>query len=140
MVHLPELIEKYDDRAEFLFVYTSEMTMTMAMHSHQLPKELEEFAEPPGAPPGSRLRLEHRVRAGKKLFGLRLPCLLDNEQYEVQKLYNAGPKRLLIVDQSGRIALDSGNLPMNAFPWKKITDWLDHYGESDSPRPAQKHG
>lgn len=114
--------------------------MAMATHSHHLPEELEEFAEPPGALPGSRLRLEQRVRAGKKLFGLRLPCLLDSEQCEVQKLYNAAPKRLLIVDQSGRIALDSGNLPTNAFPWNKVTDWLDRYGESVSPRPAQKQG
>jgi hypothetical protein len=54
--------------------------------------------------------------------------LLDNEQYEVQNLYNAFPKRLLIVDPAGRIALDSGNKPMEAFPWKEVTDWLDHYG------------
>jgi hypothetical protein len=140
VVHLPELLEKYCNIAEFLFVYTDEMRATTATQDHHLPAELEEFAEPPGTPPGSRLRLEPRVRAGLKLFGLSLPCLLDNEQREVQRLYSGGPKRLFIVDRDGRIALDSGNLPRNAFPWKEITNWLDHYGESVSPLPAQKHG
>lgn len=138
MVHLPKLIEKYGERAEFLFVYNQEMGMTMATYRHQLPEELEEFDEPPGAPSGSRLRLEQRVRAGKKLFGLHLPCLLDNTLHEVQKLYNAFPKRLLIVDPAGRIALDSGNKPMNAFPWEEVTDWLDNYRESVSPRSTPK--
>ena len=115
------------------------MGMARAAQNHELPEELREFAEPPGAPPWSRLRIEQRVRAGKELFGLRMPCLIDNEQREVEKLYGSGTNRLLIVDPAGRIALDSGNLPWNDFPWKRITDWLDHFGESVSARAAQKH-
>lgn len=134
------MIEKYGDLVEFLFVYTSEMGMARATQSHELPEELREFAEPPGTPPWSRLRLEQRVRAGKELFGLRMSCLIDNEQREVEKLYGSGPNRLLILDPTGRIALDSGNIPMKAFPWKRITDWLDHFGESVSARTALQHG
>ena len=136
MVHLPKLIEKYSDRAEFLFIYNSEMKKGF---NHQLPEALREFADPPDAPEGSQLFLEQRVRAGMKNFNLRMACLLDNEQGQVQKLYGADPKRLLIVDPNGRIALDSGNMPSEDFPWKEITDWLDHYGEPISP-PGENHG
>jgi hypothetical protein len=114
--------------------------MMMALYDPQLPDELKEFDEPSDAPVGSRLRLEQRVRAGKKLFGLHLPCLLDNKQNEVQQLYGVLAKRLFIVDPDGHIALDSGNLPTKAFPWKEVADWLDHYSESVSQRPAKKHG
>ncbi len=134
------MIEKYGDLVEFLFVYTSEMGMARAAQNHELPEELREFAEPPGTPPWSRLRLEQRVRAGKELFGLRMPCLIDNEQREVEKLYGSGPNRLMILDLAGRIALDSGNIPMNAYPWKRIIDWLDHFVESVSAQVPQKHG
>lgn len=136
MVHLPELLENYGDLAEFLFIYTDETGTAMATHDHQLPQEIEQFAEPAGAPRGSRLRLEERVRAGMKHFGLRMPFLLDTERRKARSLYGANSKRLLIVDPAGRIAVDSGNVPSHDFPWQEITDWLDHYGESVS---AHKH-
>jgi hypothetical protein len=140
VVHLPEMLDKYGDRAEFLFVYTQELGMSMATHSHQLPESLRDLAEPPEAPRGSRLRLTERVRAGKKHFNLQLPCLLDNEQCDVQTLYGANPKRLVIVDSAGRIALDSGTVPSASFPWKEVADWLDHHGGSASLQSAEKHG
>jgi hypothetical protein len=136
VVHLPELIEKYGERVEFLFVYTKELAMAMGTHIHQLPEALRGLDEPSGSPPGSRFRLAERVRAGKKHFGLQLPCLLDNEQCDVQTQYGANPKRLIIVDESGRIALDSGNIPIESFPWQAVTDWLDDYGESVSQPSA----
>ncbi len=110
----------------------------MATHSHQLPEAIEAFAEPPDAPPGSRFRLEERVRAGKKHYGLRMTALIDNEQRDVQTLYGAGPKRLLIVDSSGRIVVDSGNLPTEDFPWERITGWLEGYHTWVSTHSAQK--
>lgn len=135
MVHLPELVEKYSERADFLFVYSGELGMSAALH-HELPEALSAFAEPPNAPVGSQRLLEQRVRAGRKYFDLRMPCLLDSAQGVVQKLYGADPKRLLIVDPTGRIALDSGNTPSLNFPWKEITNWLDHYSEPVSHRPS----
>jgi hypothetical protein len=140
VVHLPKLLEKYSDFAEFLLVYTDETEMTTGSRYHELPEPLRESAEPPDAPQGSRLRLEQRVRAGKEHFGLQMPCLIDNEQREVKMLYHVGAKRLLIVDKTGHIAFDSGNSTTGVFPWQKVTDWLDHYGESASPRSAGKHG
>jgi hypothetical protein len=50
------------------------------------------------------------------------------------------PKRLVVVDTEGRIDLDSGRAPTAPFPWKEVTDWLDHYGESVSPPLGEKHG
>lgn len=127
------MIEKHHDCAEFLFVYTGEDRMPRMGSHHQLPKALRLFAEPPGAPRGSRLRLASRIRAGKKHFDLRLPCLIDNQQCEVQQLYSASPKRMLIVDLTGRIVLDSGHAPAAPFPWKEAADWLDRYRESLDP-------
>lgn len=103
------------------------------MGHHPFPKALREFEEPAGSPPGSRLRLASRVRAGREHYHLPFPCLIDSEQGEVETLYNAWPKRLLIVDRAGRVVLDSGNLASAPFPWKAITDWLDREGESVSP-------
>ncbi|HTU90187.1 MAG TPA: hypothetical protein VMF69_08950 [Gemmataceae bacterium] len=134
------MIEKYSDCVEFLFVYTGEAGMSPLGPLHQLPAALRPFAEPPGTPRGSRIHLASRVRAGKEHFGLCLLCLLDNEQGVAQKLYNACPKRLLIVDLAGRIVLDSGHRPAFAFPWKEATDWLDHYSESIDPLYEEKRG
>jgi hypothetical protein len=139
VVHLPKLHEKYGDRVQFLFVYVREVRLAMEK-LHAFPEALRPFEEPAGAPLGSRLRLTPRVRAGREHFHLRFPCLIDNEHAEVEALYNAWPARLFIVDAAGRIALDSSDSAPGPFPWAKITDWLDRYGESISPRPAQKRG
>ncbi len=138
VVHLPELHDKYGDSAQFVFVYVREPEAGRATRNHDLPEELREFAEPPSAPPGSRLRLVPRVRAGKKHFGLHFPCLLDNENGEVGQLYEACPKRLIIVDKSGHIALDSGKVPKAPFPWKKITEWLDRNSEFSPPHYTER--
>ena len=132
MVHLSELHEKYGGRFQFLFVYVREVGMGRMGH-HPFPEALREFEEPAGSPPGSRLRLEARVRAGRKHYHLSFPCLIDNEKGEVETLFNAWPKRLMIVDSAGRIVLDPGNLVSAPFPLKAITDWLDRYSESVSP-------
>lgn len=123
-MHLPELYEKYGDRAQFLFVYVREAGPGMVAH-HPSPQALRKYDEPSGSPPGSRLRLRPRVRAGRRHFHLRFPCLIDNEQGEVETLYSAWPKRMRIVDTAGHIALDSGNFAPGPFPWMQITDWLD---------------
>ncbi len=114
-----QLHEKYGGRAQFLFVYISE-------GGHELPAELRPFAEPAGAPEGSRLRLLQRVRAGRKHFDLRFPCLIDNEQNEVENLYRAYPSRMVLVNSAGRIAVDSGPLAVDLTFWKRASDWLDH--------------
>lgn len=120
MVHVRQLHQKYGGQAQFLFIYVSEA-------GHELPVELRPFAEPPGAPEGSRLRLLPRVRAGRKHFDLRFPCLIDNEPYEVETLYRAYPSRLILVDRAGRIALDSGPLAFDPPFCKRVSDWFDRH-------------
>lgn len=134
------MFEEYGACAEFLFIYSGEATMPGMGSHHQLPKALRQFAEPPGKPRGSRIRLASRVRAGNEHFGLHMPCLIDNEQCEVQKLYNASPKRMLIVDTAGRIVLDSGRAPSVAFPWEEAANWLNRYSESIYPQPVEQSG
>lgn len=135
MVHVRQLHEKYGSRAQFLFVYISEA-------GHEYPEKLRPFAEPPGAPEGSRLRLLPRVRAGKKHFDLRFPCLIDNEKNEVETLYRAYPTRLVIVDIAGRIALDSGAVSLQSTYWERVSDWFDrssphsHAPRGNAPPPA----
>lgn len=138
MVHLTELFEAYSDCAEFLFIYSGEAKMSVMGSLHQLPKALHPFAEPPDEPRGSRIHLASRVRAGNKHFGLHMTCLIDNEQCEVQELYSASPKRMLIVDTAGRIVLDSGRAPSGAFPFQEAADWLDHYSDSTYPLSTEK--
>jgi hypothetical protein len=126
VVHLRHLHDKHGDRAQFLFVYIREA-------GHLLPEALRDFrdfTEPDDPPPGSRNRLKQRVRAGRDLFGLRFPCLLDNEQMEVQYRYSAFPRRMLVVDATGRIVVDSGNFMNDPFPHERASDWLDHYDPS----------
>jgi hypothetical protein len=125
VVHVRGLHKKYGSLVQFLLVYISESP-------HELPAELRSFAEPSGSPPGSRLRLLPRVRAGRELLDLRFPCLIDNEKCEAEILYNAYPTRLIIVDSAGHIALES-----SFHPWEEITDWLDRYAASYSPHPAE---
>jgi hypothetical protein len=132
VVYLRQLYEKYSDRIQFLFVYVREGhggTMT----GQTFPEALREFAEPAGAPPGSRLRLLPRVRAGRNHFGLRFPILLDNEEGEVATRYNASGMRVLIVDRAGRIVLNCGVSSFLQLLWMAITDWLDRYSASLSP-------
>ncbi|MHB1424124.1 MAG: hypothetical protein ACYC3I_13185 [Gemmataceae bacterium] len=120
VVHLRQLHEKYGGRAQFLFVYIREA-------GHMFPVSLPEATESDDAPLDPQLHLVNRVRAGIKHFGLRFPCLLDNEHEEIQRRYSAYPKRMLVVDPAGRIVVDSGNSPRTPFPWKETTDWLDRY-------------
>ena len=126
MVHVRQLYEKHGGRAQFLFVYVSEA-------GHELPEELRPFAAPPDAPEGSRQRLQPRVRAGRKHFDLRFPCLIDDEQNQVEMLYRAYPSRLILVDRAGRIALDSGPLAFDPSFCKRVSDWLDRYETSRLP-------
>lgn len=117
MVHLLQVHKKYGARAQFLFVYVREA-------GHVFPVSVPEL---PDAPWGSRAWFVQRVRAGIRLFDLRFPCLLDNEQEEIQKRYAAYPKRMLVIDTAGRIVVDSGNSSSLPFPWQEMTDWLDRY-------------
>lgn len=119
---LRELHEKYKDQAEFLFVYVQEAP-------HPFPKPLRNAMADPNAPvdaPANRLA---RVRAGLEHFGLTFPCVLDTEDGQALKAYGAYPQRIVLIDRTGRIALDVGHgLPTGMSLWH-ASDWLDKYAD-----------
>jgi hypothetical protein len=126
VVHLRQLHETYGNRVQFLLVYILE-------GGHALPEGLKEFEIDSRAPFDVHRNAPRCARAGMELFHLEFPCLLDSEADEVMGLYRAHPKRMLLIDTDGRIAVDSGPVPDEPFPWKKITTWLDSHPSSKQP-------
>jgi hypothetical protein len=86
--------------------------------------ELEQFA---GQSTGldNTTSFERLALAGMKHYRLRFPCLLDDRRDTVATQYQAFPKRMLLIDRSGRVALDSGRRPEAPFPWQRVQEWID---------------
>jgi hypothetical protein len=102
---LNQLYQAYKDRAEFLFVYISE-----APHPGLLP------------PPKPGEEFLGRIPRGLRYFNISFPCLLGNQALE--KAYTPFPERLLIVDRSGRIALDEGLGLPKGWNLDQVESWL----------------
>lgn len=91
------LYQEQKDRANFLFVYIDETGHNTS------PLE-------PGLallPTGPEHRGE-RVQKGCKLLHVDMPTVLDTEAGTVKNAYDAWPRRLVVVDREGRIAVDLG--------------------------------
>lgn len=116
MVHLRQLQDICGRRLQIVFVY-------IRGAGHPPEDELKEFVEDERTPTEQRDRL---ARAGMKHYRLQFPCLLDDADDSVCKLYRAYPMRLLLLDKERRIVLDSG-IPMSrgAIPWKQICDYIN---------------
>lgn len=115
MGHLRALHQGYGDRASFLFVYISEA-------GHSIPEQ-DEVLKNAGLPPAI-LRTDStddpqeptetpQARSRRLVtllhhYDLRMPCLLDTDQKEVQQAYSAWPQRLVLIDRHGRVAWDGG--------------------------------
>jgi hypothetical protein len=136
---VPDLLRlhrAYGDRAEFLLVYIHEAW-------HALPDALRRVAEDPAVGPDPEAKRRRVLRAGLEHFRIPLPCLLDADG-RVEDLYQAWPRRLVLVDRAGEVALDSGNFPGKPMPWEEIEAWLagqDHLegdtkARPDKPQPA----
>jgi hypothetical protein len=124
VVHLRRLYEAHSGHAAFLFVYITEPPQ------HTLPEALRRVAgdSAPADPAAKRRRI---IREGLRHFGLPFPCLLDTEDKQVEGLYRAFPRRYVLVDAEGRVAMDSGRDPGAPVRWEEIDSWL-----GEQARPA----
>jgi hypothetical protein len=95
---LIELRSRYQDRVEFLFVVIRD-----AGHPETgSPAHAKRLG--PDASAEARLQL---IREGLSHYKVPVPTLLD-EHGDVERAYNAFPKRLILLDTDGRIAYDGG--------------------------------
>ncbi len=106
---LQRLSKQYTSAAEFLFVYVAE-------GPHHLLPPLET---------GDDDRRAH-VQRGLKHFGLSIRCVLDGSDEAVAHLYGGFPRRLVIVDSSGHIALDLGHGLQRPWDFGALEVWLRH--------------
>ena len=60
-------------------------------------------------PPGGTAARLQRVHWYREETGGETRWLLDGEDERVEKLYDAWPRRLVIVDANGRVAFDAGH-------------------------------
>jgi peroxiredoxin len=66
-----------------------------------------------------------RTRRAIGYLDLNFPCLIDTPDDEVEFLYDAYPRRLMIVDDKGKIALDAGKgLNPDAWNLETVEGWL----------------
>jgi peroxiredoxin len=106
---------KYRDRAEFLFVSVAEA-------GHDIPG-MEFVLDAEKSPQ------EHRAAVGQAMakVGLTMPAVVDREG-RVMNAYKAFPRRLVVVDRKGRIALDLGTgLGKAKWHFSAVDKWFqDH--------------
>jgi hypothetical protein len=105
---LSEIGRNYPKDAEFLLVYVSD-----APHA-----VLPAFK---GSPPESR---PARIQRGLRYFGLVMSCLIDGSDRAVEKAYDCMPRRLVVVDRAGNIALDLGKGLQTPWNLDELEQWL----------------
>jgi Iodothyronine deiodinase len=106
LARLNKLHQTFKNRAEFLFVYVKEASHLVS----PLPKG------PPEEP------LAERISRGLRHFHIAFPCLLGTKTIEA--LYTPFPERLLIIDRTGRIALDAGLGVPGGWDLERVESWL----------------
>jgi hypothetical protein len=113
---LQRLYERYQDRAAFLLVYVAEA-------GHRIRWLEQALQEKVPAALGRR----ERARLGADCLGLTLPCALDDDQGSACFAYDAWPRRLVLVDKNGKVALDCGR-GLGGTPWDfaRVEAWLEH--------------
>src|SRR5262249_49382910 len=89
LARLNKLHQTYKDRAEFLLVY-----ICQGPHAGLVP------------PPTAEDKHLRYIPRGLRHFQIAFTCLLENK--ETWKAYRPFPASLVLVDRSGRIALDAG--------------------------------
>lgn len=114
---LKKLHERFDHRAKFLFVYID--------NNHpepNLPPRASGTGQIPWTYPSDRLG---KIRAGLDYYQLSFPCAVDSEDKQVLQKYEAFPARLFIIDQKGKIALDSGSVTRTGLNLAEVESWLE---------------
>jgi hypothetical protein len=120
VVHLRRLYEAYGERAEFLFVHIREEV-------DPRPEDLQRILDDPNAPQQAEANRRWRLRAEMNYYHLPFRCLLDTQDHRVETLYRASPRRVVLVNTNGRIAVDSGSYPSRPVPWEEIAANLDEW-------------
>jgi peroxiredoxin len=123
---LYRLHRDYHDRAAFLFVYVTE-----AGHSLKGFEFLLEGREPDpetlrGREGRPRAPLPHRrglvLQAVEKVH-MKLPGVIDIDG-TVEVAYDAFPRRLLVIDADGRVAIDLGKGVLVRWDFFRVEEWL----------------
>jgi hypothetical protein len=117
------LYQQYKDRIPFLFVQ-------VAAPGH-LARELKEI---PGDSPSASAPRLGRARAALQALNLTMPSVLDTQDQEVQVAYEAYPKRMVLVEPSGKIVADSGRGMPTGWNFGRFEAELNAYQRSGSPR------
>jgi hypothetical protein len=108
------LYRAYKDQAEFLFIYVAEA-------GHDVPELDSILAAIPSGPDHRR----QRVQKGRQCLRHTMPTVLDTDDRAVLTAYDAFPRRLVVVDLDGCIAVDLGKA-VDGPGWdlSKIEAWL----------------
>jgi peroxiredoxin len=114
VARLEHLYQAYKDRAQFLFIHVSDAPHLIPALKYVLR----------GLKPSPEFRSE-RARRAMDHLALNFPCLIDTPEATVENAYNAWPRRLMIVDEEGKIALDEGK-GVGGPGWDlgAVEDWL----------------
>jgi len=111
---LERLYQSYKNSAQFLFIHVRDAR-------HPIP-ELSEVLD--ALPPTFANRSE-RARRAMHHLGLSFPCVIDTADGELETFYDAYPRRLMIVDAKGKVALDEGQgLNDDHWNFKEVEAWL----------------
>lgn len=108
-----ELQQRYQDRAEFVFVYVAEA-------GHRVPRLESLFADLQPTPESRGTR----ALRGMAATGLSCRCVLDEPDGRVAAAYSAWPRRLVGVDRHGKIAADAGRGLQSHWDLTELEAWL----------------
>jgi hypothetical protein len=121
-----QLQDRYEDRADFLFVYIN--------NRHQEPNSLQGAVPDRNAPADAPVNRLARIREGMQHFGVSMTCVVDTGDDRVQLAYDAFPARLVIADQAGKVAFDSGTILNSGLDLAGAAAWLEeHTGPTRLP-------
>jgi hypothetical protein len=76
--------------------------------SHTPPPNLLDAWKREGLEKATAANRRDRLRVAAEVMDIPFPCLLDTEDRDVERLYDAWPERLVVVTPDGRIGLDAG--------------------------------
>jgi peroxiredoxin len=109
---LERLYHSYRGRVGFLFISVKEA-------GHRIPGL--EFVLDAGDSAGQR---RAAVQRGAAVLGLTMPGVMDGPDRRVMNAYKAFPRRLVVVDRQGRVALDLGSGLMWKWDLAQVDEWL----------------
>ena len=121
VVEINPIHQSYKDRAEFLMVYIREAhpESKILTPNEEGKEELRIFTQTDDF----SQRLEY-AQVCTRLLSLTFPSVVDLEDNKVKDAYGAWPNRIVVIDQEGKLAWDSGQGPKGFQP-AKLREWLE---------------